>query len=370
MKTRIIEHNLIEIETLLGIPRYLGIELVEKIDASNEIIVEFGFSAHLKCKLNLDLEMQSFMKLFLDPMTPKAVASILNISPEVVLKNCRILAGVGIIQEVLTTKNDRYDRHSLFYSLVHSDPVHVQKTISSSTIAFIGMGGIGNWVTSALIGSGFSKFILLDFDIIELSNLTRQILFTEKDIGANKVDKAAERLRAMNSETEIVAKSFRAESAEHIEAQLQHVDFVVLSADSPSSIHDWIDIACLKLKIPYLNIGYRDGIGVVGPLTIPGKTSCYQCFKKHPEKYVMQSDFIDFQTIVNSRYQAPSFGPLNALVSAFAANEILKFLGGFGMVQTEGYEFNINPITFEQTFNEFKKDPECWHCSNIEIKNV
>ena len=116
------------------------------------------------------------------------------------------------------------------------------------------------------------------------------------------------------------------------------------------------------MSIPYLNAGYRDGIGVVGPLTIHSETSCYECFK--PEKGQENIDELK-KRIANafySRYQAPSFGPINAIVSNIAVLETLKFLGSFGEQVSFNTEINIDAVGLEMSYKKYKRDPNCWHC--------
>ncbi|MDC0256025.1 hypothetical protein OAK75_14095 [Bacteriovoracales bacterium] len=122
------------------------------------------------------------------------------------------------------------------------------------------------------------------------------------------------------------------------------------------------------MKVPYLNAGYRDGVGVVGPLTLHGKTSCYECFKPGPnEKNNLNPTNNNLDNIKErfyKRYQAPSFGPVNAIVSNIAVLETIKFLGGFGKVNSMDKEIIIDAIDLELQFKEYQRDPECWHCSD------
>src|SRR6185312_8378196 len=86
-------------------------------------------------------------------------------------------------------------------------------------------------------------------------------------------------LRARNSATKITPVELNVNGAKSLRKHLKGMDFVIVSADRPARIHDWVDEICIDYGTPYLNLGYRDGMGVVGQLTVKGKSSCYQCFK-------------------------------------------------------------------------------------------
>ncbi len=75
--------------------------------------------------------------------------------------------------------------------------------IQNKIIAVYGLGGVGGTALEALARTGFKRFVIIDMDKVDPSNLNRQILYTSKDIGRNKVDAAKERILAINSEAEI-----------------------------------------------------------------------------------------------------------------------------------------------------------------------
>lgn len=330
---------------LVHIPRYLGLRDISR--RGRFFNLDFGYTKRLKSRVRLD-----------------------EAGLERVMKSIRIRKDDEKKGRSRKTPAhfERYDRHLLFYGLAGAEPVSVQERLSKSTVALIGMGGIGNWVSLGLIGSGLKCLKLIDFDQIELSNLTRQVLFNESDIGKPKVQIAAERLGPKNHQTEVIPILENVRDSRSLALHLKGVDFVIISADRPAEIHDWVDEVCVREKIPYLNIGYRDGEGVVGPMTVPGVTSCYQCFKPAlgkaqtggvPKKTWEQEVIQAFE----DRYQAPSFGPLNGLVSAIGVLEVLKFLGGFGEQDVLDTELRVDPLKLSIKKTRYRRDRGCWHCS-------
>ncbi|OPX25805.1 MAG: hypothetical protein B1H06_06910 [Candidatus Cloacimonas sp. 4484_143] len=78
-----------------------------------------------------------------------------------------------------------------------------QKILANSSILIAGIGGLGCTVAEVLIRAGIGKLILIDKDIVEVSNLNRQILFDQNDVGKPKVDVAKHKLKAINPELEV-----------------------------------------------------------------------------------------------------------------------------------------------------------------------
>lgn len=253
---------------------------------------------------------------------------------------------------------DRYDRHLLYYSIFNGTGIEVQQKIGRSKVVILGTGGIGCWVSLQLATAGVGELRLVDHDHIELSNLTRQILFTERDIGRNKVDVAKEALVSRNQKCRVIPINSRITSPDDVQKTIEGADLVVLSADSPAGIHGWVDEACQNQKIPYVNVGYIDDCGVIGPFTIPGETPCLSCLN--------ETEFFlpPIMKEVNQRKQAPSYGPLNALISSVACIEIMKYLGGYSPLTTLGRRLVINGSTLVPRFIEYQRNSNCIACAN------
>ena len=99
--------------------------------------------------------------------------------------------------------------------------------LQDKVIAVFGLGGVGGTALEALARTGFQHFIIIDFDKVDASNLNRQILYTSKDIGRNKVDAAKERLLAINPDVDV--KVFKGKAQEF--DFNQKLDFVVDAID-------------------------------------------------------------------------------------------------------------------------------------------
>jgi molybdopterin/thiamine biosynthesis adenylyltransferase/molybdopterin converting factor small subunit len=170
-------------------------------------------------------------------------------------------------------KNEDLQRYSRQIMLEEIGFVGLEK-LRKAKVCVVGVGGIGNPVVTQLTAMGVGKLKMVDRDIIEISNLHRQHLYTENDLGKVKVEAAKERLEKINSSVEIEAlpNSVTKYTAESI---IRGYDIVVDALDSIDARYALND-ACIKLNIPLI---YAGALGMLGSVCtiIPNKTACLRC---------------------------------------------------------------------------------------------
>ena len=170
------------------------------------------------------------------------------------------------------TSNDmiRYSRQIMLEEIGY---VGMEK-LKNIKICVVGAGGIGNPVATQLVGMGVGKIRIVDRDIVEISNLHRQHLYGEADVGKVKVEAAVERLQKMNSgvDIEAVPISVTPFTAENI---IKGCDIVIDALDSIDARYALND-ACLKLGIPFI---YAGALGMVGSVCtiLPNESACLRC---------------------------------------------------------------------------------------------
>ena len=234
----------------------------------------------------------------------------------------------------------RYSRHLMFYDLLSSDAASVQKKISESVITVIGVGGIGCWTSLNLACLGVGEIRLVDADIVEESNLTRQVLFSENDIGKRKVDIAKNRIEAFNSGIIVRKYIENISSTNQARNIIENSDVVILSADYPPGlIQGWTAEACKSLEVPCINAGYLDITGTILRLTEPENF-----FTPGNTVQNTMSEITEIQNVFADNYKAPSFGPINSMVSSIAAMEAFKAIIHYG---PEFKEIYIDPLSLE-----------------------
>src|SRR5690606_6091011 len=140
--------------------------------------------------------------------------------------------------------HDRYSRHLLLPEVGSRG----QRRLEASRVLMLGAGGLGSPAAFYLAAAGVGHLRIADDDVIERSNLQRQILHTDADIGMAKVDSAETRLSALNPRISIEAIRERVTS-ENVERLLEGNDLVVDGADN-FAVRYLLNDACVKLAIP------------------------------------------------------------------------------------------------------------------------
>ncbi len=258
-------------------------------------------------------------------------------------------------------QSHRFSRSHLFYSMYKGNPLEIQRMISDKSVAILGCGGIGNIVSVNLATAGINRLILVDHDEIELSNLSRQILFVEDDVAKKKVDVLSHELRRRNSQLEITTQCSQISTYEDIE-KIGHPDLIVLSADA-GDIFNIVNHYALKNNIPYLNVGYVEDIAVFGPFVIPGVTGCMFC--QDTTATVDESGhnpLTPYLKHINESYQAPSVGPVNMLASSLATLDILKYFGKFGSILSQNRRVGLWSHDLHFEYQDYQRNPECRQC--------
>lgn len=246
-------------------------------------------------------------------------------------------------------KLDRHDLYARFCGVTESQ----ETLLKQKKIAIVGVGGIGSNCAILASSAGIKNLILIDADEIEMSNLTRTTLFAEADLGTMKVLAAKKQICSLRKGMRIKTsqKSFRADNLDFYLSLLKNVDAIILSADN-AEVHQTALTISHKLGIPYINAGYVESNGVVGPLIIPGKTSCYNC-----ERRFHQGHRINLPEL-NPFLQAASFGPLNYIVSGLAVSEILKHFWGLGSA-LENERWIFDSINLDVTKEKLTINKDC-----------
>ena len=266
-----------------------------------------------------------------------------------------------LIDSDLFNNDDRYSRNKLYYNNLTNDVNSFQENIEKSTVAIIGCGGIGNHISSMLACSGVGKIILINDDTIELSNLTRQVLFTESDIGLNKTNVISRELKSRNSKVDISVFNSKIENESDL-VPLLEADLFVVSADSHGSINV-INSFCVKNKKPYINVGYLNDISVIGPFYIPGETACIEC-EDIIGGYSSDNEIKKRLENIEKGFRPSSFASINGVAASYAFNEIIKFIGGDRDIITRNTRVGIfaNEARIEQ--HKIKKSTVCKVCSH------
>jgi len=191
-----------------------------------------------------------------------------------------------------------------------------QSKIKQASILVVGIGGLGNPVVSYLSAAGIGKMFLADGDKIETSNLQRQVMFEEEDVGANKADCMADKINQQNSDVdiEIIDEMLGEELCDYY---LPLVDIVIDCTDNINTRY-LLNKYCLSHNTP-LVIGAATGFDGQQMIIDPREenTACYQCLFPETERAPQ-----------NNCHTIGILGPILSIIGGVQALEAIKLITG------------------------------------------
>jgi molybdopterin/thiamine biosynthesis adenylyltransferase len=195
----------------------------------------------------------------------------------------------------------------------------VPTTLARTHALVLGAGGVGSHVAWMLVALGVRRLTLVDDDVVEDSNLNRQLLYTADDVGQPKVEALAAHLRTIRPDVAvdtIVRRVDGPQSARDLVATIG-CTVVVKAIDSPPAATEWVDAACVAQGVPYVQGGFVGGTGIVGPTVVPGRTPCHACVGGQ-----------DTAELTRVHGTGPSSSPMTARVAAAVAAELVRVVSG------------------------------------------
>ncbi|MEO8067224.1 MAG: ThiF family adenylyltransferase [Flavobacteriales bacterium] len=201
-----------------------------------------------------------------------------------------------------------------------------QKRLDNAHVMVLGLGGIGHQVALSLAAAGVGKIILVDGDVVEESNLHRQILFAAMDVGRSKVEAARDGLLRVAPGCGIAWRKAMVHGAEEWEkliASFPGVRHVVISADKPVQLVNWISDARKRFNYHCIKCGYMATQGLIGPLLGPETKGYDELFSSWGPLIEAQSENI---RTFNARSIAPTMAASNAIMANMAALELIKHI--------------------------------------------
>ena len=209
----------------------------------------------------------------------------------------------------------RYDRQTILPEIGEEG----QKKLLDAKVLIVGVGGLGSPIALYLAGAGVGCIGLVDDDVVSISNLQRQVLYSEKELGKSKAVCAAERLSALNSEIKIQPYSTRL-TEDNARDIIREYDMVVDGCDNFATRYLINDI-CIEQGKPYIYGAICGFEGQVSVFNFGKRKKSYRDL--YPDEEEMK------------RMPPPPKGVMGitpAVVGSIEATEALKVIGGFGDV--------------------------------------
>ena len=219
-----------------------------------------------------------------------------------------------------------------------------QKRLKDSHIVIFGIGGLGCASATYLTAAGVGRITIVDFDTVELSNLNRQVLYSEDEIGEKKVIVAQRKLSKLNSRTEIIPV-FASVTEENISEFMAGAQIVLDGLDNFST-RLIVNSGCIRQRTPFIHGGVSRFRGLVTTI-IPGETACLACL--YPEGSPGGEG-------------GGVLGAIPAVVANIQALEAIKLIIGHGpSLAGKLLRFNGNDMKF--WIHEIERNKGCKVCS-------
>ena len=262
-------------------------------------------------------------------------------------------AGLPMVQPLQTDAerdfNERYSRHLLLPQVGAGG----QSRLQQARVLVLGAGGLGSPAAFYLAAAGVGHLRLVDDDVVDRSNLQRQILHTDASVGQPKVASARERLLALNPHLDVEAVQARATS-DNIDALLADVD-VVLDGSDNFPLRYLLNDACIKHALPLVYGAVERFTGQVSVFDAGrqrGQAPCYRCLFPEPPPAEFAPNCAE----------AGVLGVLPGMVGLLQATEVLKLLLDIGEPLV-GRLLSFDALGMRLREVRLRPDPVCPLCA-------
>ncbi len=225
-------------------------------------------------------------------------------------------------------QKDRYSRQILSPSIGEDG----QEKLSKIRVLQIGAGGLGSPFALYLVAAGIKELTIVDNDTLSISNLQRQILYSESQIGMEKVLAASERLSTLNSEVEIkIHKEYVDENS--IEKHIKNQDFIVDCSDNFKTKF-LVNRVAVNFGVKSIIAGIKDFFGQI--ITINPKVSaCYECVFNQPNSFD------------SSESPLPVVGVTPGILGTLEALEVIKTILDLPNLENKLLMVNLLNLSFD-----------------------
>ena len=238
-------------------------------------------------------------------------------------------------------ERERYDRQIMIRGFGEEG----QEKLKRSRVIIAGSGGLGSPIAIYLTAAGVGTIRVVDHDRVELSNLNRQVLHWDKDIGRQKVESAAGKLEQLNPGVKIepVVETI---GEDNVSSLVAGFDVIVDAMDNLPTRY-LLNKAAIDNNIPFVH-GAVHGLEGRAMTVIPGKTACLRCIYRG----------------IPPREKFPVIGVTPAVIASIQATEVIKHIVGIGKLLTDKLLL-YDGLNMKFTELTTKRDPNCEQCGHL-----
>ncbi|MFC7443169.1 HesA/MoeB/ThiF family protein [Laceyella putida] len=265
---------------------------------------------------------------------------------------------------------ERYHRNINFfstYATLEQNKYQYQKKLCEAKVCVVGLGGLGSHIVFDLAGLGVGTIRAIEFDRVERSNLNRQILYTEADIGQKKASIAEQRINMFNPSIHFETLDRQITSANDAFEAINGFDYCILVADRPKTkIALWFNEACVKAGVTLIS-GGLEAQRAMHYTVIPHVTGCIQCWvnqvkKRDPISYAI----LEERRRLNLTGDNTAIVPLVSVCTGLMLAELVRLITGVKPSNASGKMISIDFETMTTSVAEtWEKDANCEVCGRV-----
>jgi bacteriocin biosynthesis cyclodehydratase domain-containing protein len=252
------------------------------------------------------------------------------------------------------------------YSNMSRNKYALQGKLRDCRVTLLGLGGLGCHLLQDMAALGIGQVRAVEFDRVELSNLNRQVLYYDGDVGKEKLGLAVSRVREFNPRMDIEPIALRLSSVEDVLRVAEDADVVICAADRPKmEIVNWVNAACVSLGVPLLT-GGLDTERIIYYTMIPGVTGCVECWRQQvaaedPVSARLLQQKRDLQIVGDNS----AFTPLVTLATGLILGELTRVVTELAPPIAAGRLIQVRFDDFETVEVErWSRRPDCPVCGS------
>jgi molybdopterin/thiamine biosynthesis adenylyltransferase len=264
----------------------------------------------------------------------------------------------------------RWERNVNFfgsYTRLSGNRYLQQRKLADTRVTLLGLGGLGSHLLLDLAALGIGHIRIVDFDRVELSNLNRQILYSEADVGKLKIECAARRVREFNSHLDLETMNRRLSGPDDVYEAAEGADILLSAADRPKAeIMSWVNEGIVRANIPMLT-GGLDTRRCLYYSVIPGVTGCIECWRMQVRRSDPVSDrMLSRRRDENIAGDKGAFVPMVVLVTGFVISDLVRIVTGIAPPVSAGRLIHGQFDDYAMTVAEsWERQPDCPVCGSV-----
>lgn len=321
-----------------------------------------------------DGKIYELLELLDGSISPSEIALKLNLPFEDIEEAITSLNELNYIEDSSVpdtyspTELERYQANLNYfsgYANLDESRFSFQDKLKNSKVAVLGLGG-GSLAAAFLAGLGVGEIVGVDYDTVERTNLNRQFLYNENDIGRLKSEAAEEKIKMINPEISVTMYNRQISRYEDLLDIIEGADAVFNMLDQPAIISArWVNAACVQLGIPF----YRGGINnqtIMWERIDPSKLEpCYDCKMldslacDHENIFRLESGYGKTFSRVNT-----GFAPNLSVLTGLFISDVVNLITGAAPLFKPNITVDTITMNTVQTEHENPRNPNCPTCSN------